>query len=150
MLLPIGLIPLIAGFGLNYIITDLNIYGFGFTVICIAFLLAWFFIGFSVAKIKLDFFSVIVYSLAVGIVNYIFIVYQLLIMDKWADGLLGLVSQFYILPTIRFLNYINWFNIFSSPFAYATASMFILFIVFFFGAYISRKNVENRARWEMQ
>lgn len=141
LLLPIGLIPLLAGFGMNYLIMEMNLFGALLTLISLAFTLSWFFVGFTVAGNKMDTPSVIGFSLAFGILNYIFIVFQLLILDRWTGNIWGLASQLYTLPTISLVRLVDVFNVIHSSFGFSTCAMFILFAIFFAGVTFRRRSI---------
>ena len=141
LLLPIGLIPLVAGYGINYLMMYLNIYGMTITLISFVFLVIWFFIGYYVGNIKASHTSVIGFSLAFGILNYIYIVYQLLIMESWSGNVFGMMSQFYILPSLGLVWEIDLFNVFNRPFGYSTCAMIFLLLVFCIGFYLRRGRI---------
>ena len=129
----LGIIPLIVGVLINYLMTELNMYGSSITIISIVFLMIWFGIGFTVARTKYDKKTIIFNSLLLSFTNYLIILFQLIVLGRWGFGLLGIITQFYILPTIRFSNY------FSSPIGYCTMATLIIIVVYVLGVYTSKQ-----------
>lgn len=139
----IGLFPLIAGSIMNYMVTMLPIAGNMFTIISMLFLAGWFAIGYSVGKMKIPLQLKLWSGLGIGILNYLLICHQMLFLGKWYGNIFGLLTQFYIMPSLRLVFIVNWLNLGSSPFLYTTAATGILFLVFIMGAFIAQNRTKN-------
>lgn len=118
---------------MNYVILVRNVYGFGITLLSLIFILVWFSIGFILARFKLKLIEVVLYSQLICIVNYILIVVQFVILGGGFSNILGVLTQLYILPTIRLVNFVP------STFGLFTMGTLVMVFVIWLGAYLSRK-----------
>ena len=133
MMLLIGILPLGAGFLINYLIMEHNMFGSSITIISGIFLVLWFLVGFLIARTDYDTKTICFYSLLPCLINFVLLMFQTIFLHRMWLNIVGLLTQFYLLPTISFVRIIG------SPFGYYTAATLIIVVIYVLGVRTSKR-----------
>ncbi len=99
-LIALSIIPIPLGFLTDHLMMKFNWFGFPLFLIGIVFYIFWFFMGYISANFTLSMRETLLYSHSITILCATLIIGQLLLLERFTQGLLGLLPQMYFLPMI--------------------------------------------------
>lgn len=138
-ILLLGLMPIIVGYLINYLIMNFNAYGLPLDIISIIFLLVWFYFGYVTGKAIKSKMQGMLLANGVGILCGLLIAGQMLALGRFAKGYLGLLPQMYFLPTVSIASILDVFHLIHN-FAYIYYfALIIMMTVFYLGLRKSQK-----------
>lgn len=116
-LIALSIVPVPLGLLTDHLMMKYNWFGFPLFLIGIVFYIFWFFMGYISANWMFSMRTTMLYSHSVTILCATLIIGQLMILERFTQGLVGLLPQIYFLPMITPVSFVirNVF-FFISPF----------------------------------
>jgi hypothetical protein len=149
-LIALSLIPIPLGLLTDHLMMNYNWFGFPLFLIGIVFYIFWFFMGYISVNWTLSMRETILYSHSVAILCAALIVGQLIILERFTQGLLGLIPQMYFLPMITPVSLLirNVF-FFISPFRiehFIIPAFLMMLGIYIFGYWIKAQQLKLQNR----
>lgn len=131
--------PLFLGYLLNHLMMKYDIYGFKVDLFSVIFYFYWFCFGYLTGKFATSAKEGILLGNVLGIICTALIIGQMILIERFSTGYLGMLPQMYFLPSISIIVRLDILNIIHNGTNFLYAGFAFMILVFYLGFRIARE-----------